>query len=105
MNFGMILRRSARNFADKAAVQFEDRQVTYAQLYDRACRVTNALLGLGVRPGDRVCTLGDNSLESMEEICGLALGGFVRSPMYTQNPVDVQLYMLDTVQASATPRC
>lgn len=101
MNFGMILRRSARIFPRKVAVRFDDRELTYAQLHERACRLTNALLGLGVQPGDRVCTLGDNSLESMEEICGLALGGFVRSPMYMQNPVDVQLYMLDSVQASA----
>ena len=68
MNFGMILRRSARLFPDKAAVRFEDRELTYAQLYERACRLTNALLGLGAQPGDRVCTLGNNSLESMEEI-------------------------------------
>jgi hypothetical protein len=34
MNFGMILRRAARNFPDKAAVQFDDRQLTWR----RRCR-------------------------------------------------------------------
>src|SRR4051794_26303310 len=44
VNFGMVLRRSARTFPDKAAVRFEDRQLTYAQLYERACRLSNVLL-------------------------------------------------------------
>jgi acyl-CoA synthetase (AMP-forming)/AMP-acid ligase II len=100
LNFGMILRRTASVFPNRVALRFDGQELSYVQLYERSCRLVNALRSLGVSKGDRVCTLGDNSLESLEEFCGLALGGFVRSPMYTQNPVDLHLYMLDKVKAS-----
>ncbi len=48
-----------------------------------------------------MATRSDNQPTSCEEMTGLALGGFVRSPMYTQNPVGVRLYMLNAVGVRA----
>jgi fatty-acyl-CoA synthase len=41
-------------------------RTTYAQIHDRAKRLSNALLGMGIRPGDRVATLAWNSGRHME---------------------------------------
>ena len=41
-------------------------RASYAQIHDRAKRLSNALLGMGVKPGDRVATLGWNSGRHME---------------------------------------
>src|SRR6184192_1978424 len=77
MDFATIVRKSAGAYADNVAVTCRDRHQTYRELYDRAARVANALSGLGLRPGDRVGLLGANAAETVEQIAGLALGGFV----------------------------
>ena len=41
-------------------------RTTYAQIHDRAKRLSNALLGMGIRLGDRVATLAWNSGRHME---------------------------------------
>ncbi len=41
-------------------------RTTYAEIHDRSKRLSNALLELGVRPGDRVATLAWNSGRHME---------------------------------------
>src|SRR6516164_1495513 len=41
-------------------------RTTYAQIHDRAKRLSNALLGLGVKPGERVATLAWNTARHME---------------------------------------
>jgi fatty-acyl-CoA synthase len=41
-------------------------RTTYAELKDRAARLTNALAALGIRPGDRVATLAWNTARHME---------------------------------------
>ncbi|MGE5501339.1 MAG: AMP-binding protein, partial [Ignavibacteriales bacterium] len=41
-------------------------RTTYAEIHERAKRLSNALLELGVKPGDRVATLAWNSGRHME---------------------------------------
>jgi fatty-acyl-CoA synthase len=41
-------------------------RTTYAEVHERAKRMSNALLGLGIKPGDRVATLAWNSARHME---------------------------------------
>src|SRR3954452_3842393 len=47
--------------ADKVAVSFEGRDLTYGELHRRSDRVAGLLQGLGVQPGDRVAWLGPPS--------------------------------------------
>jgi fatty-acyl-CoA synthase len=41
-------------------------RTTYAELHERALRLTNALVALGIEPGDRVATLAWNTARHME---------------------------------------
>jgi len=75
--------------------------MTYGEVYERSCRLVNALLALGIRPQDRVATLGPNTPRSLEQIGGLALGGFVRVPLHYRNPAELQRFMLEHVGARA----
>ena len=100
-SFADILRKAGTLYETRTAVVYGDRRLTYGELFERSCRLANTLCEQGVRPGDRVATLAENLSTSCEEITGLALGGFVRSPMYTQNPVEVHLYMLNLTGARA----
>jgi len=99
--FTTALRDSCGRHADRVAVSFKGAGQTYRGLWSRSCRLANALLALGLRPGERVATLGDNNADSIEIVCGLALAGLVRCPMYVQNTPDVHLYMLNVVEAAA----
>jgi acyl-CoA synthetase (AMP-forming)/AMP-acid ligase II len=96
-----IIQRGAREHPDQPAVRCEGATQTYADLYERSCKLANALEALGIEPGERVATLGDNCLQSIEQMSGLALGGFVRSSLYTHNAPESNLYLLDLVEASA----
>lgn len=102
MEIAALTRKGAQQFADSVAVSFEGKSLTYGQLFERSCRLANALHALGIRPGERVATLSDNSLESVELIAGLAIGGYVRAALYTHNSTESNLYLLDDlIEASA----
>ena len=47
----------AKIFPDREAIVFNDRRITYKEFYERVRRVAKLLLELGVKKGDRVCTL------------------------------------------------
>src|SRR5688500_7726721 len=51
----------AEHRPDRAAIVFEGRTVTYAELADLSARVAGWLAGAGVRPGDRVAVYLGNS--------------------------------------------
>ncbi|MEU3274880.1 AMP-binding protein [Saccharomonospora sp. NPDC006951] len=95
------LRKSARLYGDNTAVVFEGRGQTYSELLDRAIRLANALREAGVRPGDRVGMLGDNAFESLEQVAGLAVGGYVRCALYGHDTPERHHYLLDLVGARA----
>jgi crotonobetaine/carnitine-CoA ligase len=56
---------------------------TAAQVDEVACRMANGLAGLGVRPGDRVASLVENSAEAMLSWWGSIRGGHVAVPINT----------------------
>ncbi len=58
-------------------------RTTYAQIHDRAHRISNALKGFGVKTGDRVATLAWNSGRHMEAWYGIMGIGAV---CHTLNP-------------------
>jgi 3-(methylthio)propionyl---CoA ligase len=58
-------------------------RTTYAQIHERAKRVSNALKGLGVQPGDRVATLAWNTGRHIEAWYGIMGMGAV---CHTLNP-------------------
>lgn len=58
-------------------------RTTYAQIHERAKRVSNALLALGIKPGDRVGTLAWNTGRHMEAWYGIMGIGAV---CHTLNP-------------------
>ena len=74
-----------RNFAaaspDQPAVIDGDDTRTYAQLHARSSAVAQALLGSGLRTGDRVGVLLGNRMEYCEIAAGIAKAGMVMVPL------------------------
>ncbi len=72
---GDLVKRNARNYPDKRAVVFEDSVLTHRELNERANRLANALIAMGVRKGDRVAVLAFNCIEYIEIYFGIAKTG------------------------------
>jgi long-chain acyl-CoA synthetase len=78
---GDIARLQARRRGDATALTFEGRAVSYAAFDRHASQVANGLIGLGVKPGDRVTYLGKNSDLYFEALFGATKAGAVMAPI------------------------
>jgi fatty-acyl-CoA synthase len=67
--------------SERPAVVFEGRTRTYGELRDRARRVGDGLIGIGVEPGDRVAFLSTNRLEYFEIELGISRSRGVMVPL------------------------
>ena len=76
-----FLRRAARLYPDKIAVVDGAERITYREFENRSRRLANALLGLGVRKGDRVAILSPNSHFLLESFYGTSQIGAVLVPL------------------------
>ncbi len=99
--FADLLRRAATQSGSSPAIRHGQRILTYRALYERSCRLANALRTSGLKPGDKVASLGRNCLESMEEITGVAVAGMVRVPLYMHDTVERQADLLERAEVSA----
>ncbi len=71
----------ARLQPNKIGTRDSRRALSFAQWDDRATRLANALLGLGLVKGDRVALLAYNCVEWMEIYVALARAGLVAVPL------------------------
>ncbi|NKC15056.1 MAG: long-chain-fatty-acid--CoA ligase [Gammaproteobacteria bacterium] len=84
-----FLRRPARVYPDKIAVIDDGREYTYAQFQERVNRLSNALLELGLKEGDRVCMLSPNSHFFLESFYATSQVGLILVPLnYRLAPED-----------------
>ena len=81
LNIGQVLSAQARLQPEKVAARDLDRAMTYRQWNARACRLANALTGLGLAQGDRVAILAYNRVEWLEIYVAAAKSGLVAVPI------------------------
>jgi acyl-CoA synthetase (AMP-forming)/AMP-acid ligase II len=94
-----LIRRSCQTYSSNVAVTDPTSSLTYAEVWERSVRLVNALRSLGVMPGDRVGTLGSNAVTTLEEMTGLAIGGYARTALHGMNSGESHAYMLSHVEA------
>ena len=71
----------ARVQPDKVGTRDSKRALTFADWNNRASRLANGLLALGLKKGDRVVLLAYNCIEWMEIYVALARAGLVAVPV------------------------
>ena len=76
-----FLRRATTLYPDKTGVVDGERRFTYREFLERVHRLANALRGIGVQKGDRVCILSPNSHFFLESFYGTSLIGAVLVPL------------------------
>ncbi len=77
MLIGDLVTGNARRIPDHTALIFENERPSWARLDERSNRVANALLKLGVKPGERVVYILNNSIELIELYFGIAKSGAI----------------------------
>ncbi len=78
---GDVLAMHARLYPDTIGARDLDRQMTFDAWHARACRLANALIGIGLAEGDRVCILAYNCVEWLEIYVAAAMAGLVAVPI------------------------
>ena len=96
-----LINRSVCFFHDKPAVVYGNQSLSFREVNERANRLANALIDLGLKPKDRVASLMGNCLEYVEIEFALVKGSF---PQVTINPrltATEQLFQINETEAYA----
>ncbi|MDX2276927.1 MAG: class I adenylate-forming enzyme family protein [Hyphomonadaceae bacterium] len=70
-----------REQPNRIAVHYEGEEITFAELYDWALRIADYLRANGVKPGDRVSGVAENSIQYAALIVGVVLCGAIHAPI------------------------
>jgi acyl-CoA synthetase (AMP-forming)/AMP-acid ligase II len=89
-----MMRQATALNRDRVAIITEDATFTFGEMWARGVRMANALIELGVRPGDRVGGVEDNNLDAADLFLGAAIAGAVRVPLYARNTSASHAHML-----------
>jgi acyl-CoA synthetase (AMP-forming)/AMP-acid ligase II len=81
LNLGQILKVNAKKFPDRIAIKDCTRNFTYPELNRRANKLAHGLSSLGLRKGDKVAVLLENSIEIVEAYLATAKTGIVIVPI------------------------
>ena len=81
---GRVLRERAAAQPDKIAVLFEDRGYSFGELWSRGRRAAGVLQAAGVRAGDPVLVMQENTITFIDASLGIALLGAVQVPVNTE---------------------
>src|ERR1700716_4769690 len=80
-NLAEMVRARARSRGDATAFEFEGRLTSFAEFDIKTNRVANALIALGVKPGERIAYLGKNSDFYFELLMGAMKANVVMAPV------------------------
>ena len=81
LTLGQMLATHARLCPERNGARDLERSMTFRQWNERARRLANGLLGLGLTKGDRVAVLAYNAIEWAEIYVATAKAGLVAVPL------------------------
>ena len=90
-----FLERAADVFADKTAIAYGARRVSYSEFGAEATRLAHALRASGVQSGDRVAYMCPNLPEMLVANFGVPLAGAVLVPINTRLSAEEVRYICD----------
>jgi amino acid adenylation domain-containing protein len=85
---------------DAVALVFQAQQLTYRELNDRANRLANYLLAIGVKSGDLIGIALDRSIETIVGILGILKAGGAYLPLDLSYPPARLAFMLENAHVS-----
>src|SRR3984957_15638154 len=104
LDLGQMLTAHARLSPQRIGARDLERSMTFDQWNSRACRLANALLGLGLSKGDRVAILAYNTVEWVEIYAAAAKAGVVAVPLNFRLVGKEIRYIVDGAEADCHHR-
>lgn len=98
---GQMLQTQARLQPERIGARDLSREMTFQTWNTRACRLANALSGLGLRKGDRIGVLAWNRVEWLEIYAAVAKAGLVAVPINFRLVAPEIRYILQDCAVSA----
>ena len=90
LNIGEIVNVNATKYPSKLALKDARRQLTFKELNERTNKLANGVLKSGIKKGDKIAILSNNSIEFMEIYVAAAKGGFIIVPLnFRLHPDDI----------------
>jgi acyl-CoA synthetase (AMP-forming)/AMP-acid ligase II len=98
-DLSVSMAENAEATPDLEAVVLGDRALTWAEFDKRQNKVANALIGLGIEPGDKVAALSSTSIEYMEIMFGTLRAGACIVPLSSMAASDSLALMVNNSDA------
>lgn len=95
-----LIRRGAAQHAKRIAVRWADDELSYREVFTKACRIGNALQDAGIGSGEHVALLVGNGPYSVSTDYGMVLSGLVRVPLNARLSLDEHVHMLQQSHTS-----
>jgi non-ribosomal peptide synthetase component F len=77
---------TVEKYSDEIAIDYLYRRLTYAELEDSANNLANYLIEKGMKKGDRVAVVADNSIEIINGLIAILKAGGVFVPLDPRLP-------------------
>jgi len=94
-----FLENSAKRFPEKPAVLYKNKWITYLEIEKRSNQLANFLIEKGIKKGDRVAILWENSFEYVIAYYGILKAGGVTVELNTELTTDDLIYMINDSEA------
>lgn len=103
MNLGIQYRRACKRWADRIAVHDYDagKRFTYTQFNERANRLANGLVDLGLKKGERIALLMPNCHQAVESDAALCKTGLIKLPINARLSVTEIVQQFNNSESSA----
>jgi long-chain acyl-CoA synthetase len=98
---GDVPAMGADRYGERLALEYRGEECSYADLEARSNRMANALVEVGVEPGERVAMDLENSLQFPETFFGIIKAGAVAVPLNHRMDRDSLVYILANADARA----
>ena len=100
MDIGGVLALNARRHPEKQAILYEGKSYNYREYNAQANRMAHALLGMGIKKGDKVALMMQNSDRYCFSFFGILKAGGVAVPMNFRLAAPEALYVADHSESS-----
>jgi long-chain acyl-CoA synthetase len=97
---GRMISWASAQHASRTALVFQGRNITFNEVERRSNRLANALISLGLKPGERIAALLANSEETVDSFFGAEKAALTYVPLNARHTLHEQVDILNDCEAA-----